>query len=288
MVWFTKKPAHQAPPPPVAATQEHNNLSPGESIAQGEAIPAQPKRHEIHKARADAFEALGIPDIAPPPGNGIITHPDTPHGRPMKPPPLPKPETQTLQTRINAIADDEALTLARMQSDMRIEQHAASLNQNAEINLALAPQVSYARAADTLNEDEVIQMLERGYLQIEIARYFNVSPTAFRRYLSAPPARFARAQEASEIAGEAWDAKAAEVLRTAQPGSENKARSIAAFLQWRAEAKTQGYKRKQGLEVSGGLTIQHEAPERPAITDMISEALRSVTPPPKQIDIDLD
>jgi hypothetical protein len=305
--WWHKRKAHAELNPPVAVTQEHNNVEPDphtvpppelattETLAQAVMHPttllaqATAPTHRLHSVREEAFAAMGLPDIAPPPGKGIITHIDAPHGRTPKPPPLPKPEpttTPSLNAQLTDIENSVTLANARLSAELRIEQQAAALNQSAQINLALAPQRSYTGKCADLDENEVIQMLERGYLKIEIARHFNIAPSTLLDYLNGDPARLARTQAAVEIAGEAWDAKAAEILRTAPPGGEAKARSIAAFLQWRSEAKTFGYKRKQGLEVSGGLTIHHETPERPPITDLIGEALKAFEPPRRLTDIE--
>lgn len=61
---------------------------------------------------------------------------------------------------------------------------------------------------------------------------------------------------------------------------------MASHLRWRASKLTADYQDKQRLTVEGGLTIQHETPERPAIQDMVQAALEAVTPKPKVIDVD--
>jgi hypothetical protein len=291
MVWFTKKPAHRELNPPVASTQEHNNTEPGESIAQSDVIqtPAEPpKKHKMHEHRSDALEALGLHDLAPPPGNAIITNPGTPHGRPPKAPQLPQatPEHDALQKRINDVAQDEAVTKERIKADIRLSQFTASLNQSSEINAALAPQRSYDGKCDQLNEDEVIRMLERGYLQIEIARHFNIAPVTLLDWIKSTPERFARSLTARESAGQACDAKAMEVLSLCTPETAYKARAIASYLQWRARMFSPEYQDKQRLTVDGGLTIQHETPDRPAITDLIGQALAVVTPAPRMTDVE--
>lgn len=277
--WWNKRKAHAEAPPPITATQEHNNQppEPQASIAQSDESNLPPvtlleqatRPHRLHAERADAFQAMGLPDIAPP---------------------IPKPSRtlksrQALADRLDALNDDQAVMRAQIQADMQMDAYAASLNQAGEINGALAPQRSYAGKCEDHDDDEYIRLLEIGYLPIEIARSFSIEPTRLIRYLREPQ-RLARALDARESAGHAYDAKALQVIRTAAPGQEAKARAIAAHLQWRASKLAPQYQDKQRLTVDGGLTITHEAPDRPAIVDMVSEALREVTPKPRVIDVD--
>jgi hypothetical protein len=307
MVWFTKKPAHRENNPPIAATQEHNNQTDLDKVAQGDRIPAanttetlhkaepakpspeQPERHKMHSFRAEAMQFLGLPDIAPPPGDAIIVNKAGKAGRPPAVPPLPK-ATQTpndkLQKSLDEVAHDLAVSKARVNADIDLDNYTSTLNQNSEINAALAPQKRHDGKCADHSDDELIDLLSRGYLQIEVARLWNVPPVTLFDWIKASPERFARALKAKEAAGQACDAKAMEVLRTCTPETAYKARAIAAYLQWRASKLSPDYQDKQRLTVDGGLTIQHETPDRPAITDLIGQALAAVTPAPRMIDVE--
>lgn len=296
MPWFTKKPAHAELNPPIASTQEHNNIPPDESIAQSDVIaaPTKPERHKMHAMRSDALEALGLPDLAPPPGNAVITGTShtTRNKQPTTPPVIPQGEHDTspapyaLQKRIDDVAQDEAVTKARIEADLRIGHFTSALNQQAEINAALSPQRSYDGNCADHSDDELIELLSRGYLQIEVARYWRVAPVTLFDWIKASPERRARALQARESAGQACDAKAMEVLTLCTPETAYKARAIASYLQWRASKLSPEYQDNQRLTVDGGLTIQHETPDRPAITDLVSAALESVTPKPRMIDVE--
>lgn len=288
MPWFTKKPAHAELNPPIASTQEHNNIPPeDESIAQSDVIaaPPQPAKHKLHEARDGALEALGLPDIAPPPGNALIQNPK---GAPPKAPPAPTIDNgdEALTKSLKSVAHDLAVNKARISADIDLEQFTSALNQNAEINAALAPQATTTGKCADHTDDELIELLSRGYLQIEVARFWGVPAITLFDWIKASPERYARALQAREAAGQACDAKAMEVLRLCTPETAYKARAIASYLQWRARMFSPEYQDKQRLTVDGGLTIQHETPDRPAITDLVSAALESVTPKPRMIDVE--
>jgi hypothetical protein len=115
---------------------------------------------------------------------------------------------------------------------------------------------------------------------------WSVGPITLFGYIRATPERLAAVLEARAIAGQAWDAKAMEVLRLATPETANKARAIAAYLQWRASKLSPEYLDKTRLSVDGSVTIVHEAPDRPAIHDLIGQALAAVTPAPRMTEIE--
>ena len=288
MVWFTKKPAHQEFPPPIAATQEHNNAPPEPqaqaSIAQSDmsdlqAPPATllqqattPKPHALHAVRAESMDAINLPDIAPP---GSTT-----------PRINPKKMAQSLRERMEALEDDNELNKHRFALEYDYDAHVARMNRAAEINAALAAQKSLAGSFSDHTDDELIQLLERGFLQTEVARLWNVSPSSMIQYINETPERSARALLARQAAGEAMDAKAYELIVTAPPGQEMKRREMASHIRWRASKLAPQYQDKQRVSVEGGLTIVHETPDRPAITDMVQEALQAVTPKPRLIEVD--
>jgi hypothetical protein len=296
MIWFTKKPAHAELPPPIASLQEHNN-TPADSIAQSDALqpstsPPTPepepqavqatnlleqatqglKPHRLHSIRKEAMDAVGLPDIAPP-------HCNPPRVNAKK-------MAQSLRERMQALEDDNTLNKHRFELEFDYDAHVARMNRAAEINAALAAQKSRQGSYDDHSEDELIELLERGYLQTEIARMWNVTPSSMIVYINETPERRARALIAKQAGGEAMDAKAYELIVTAPPGQEMKRREMASHIRWRLSKIAPDYQDKQRLTVDGGLTIQHEVPERPAIQDMVQAALQAVTPKPRLTDIE--
>lgn len=300
--WWNKRKAHAETPPPIAAIQEHNN-PPAESIAQSEAIQpgtipthhkavaaqpqgaaaqpgsllqqaTEPKPNTLHAVRAETMEAIGLPDIAPPGST--------------KPRVNAKKMAQTLSERMEALEQDNELNKHRFALEYDYDAHVARMNRASEINAALAAQKSTQGSFSDHSDEELMQLLERGYLQTEIARMWNVSPSSMISYINETPERSARALLARQAGGEAMDAKAYELMVTAPPGQEMKRREMAAHIRWRLSKISPQYQDKQRISVDGGLTIVHETPDRPAITDMVQEALRAVTPAPRLIEIEGD
>lgn len=238
--------------------------------------------------------ALGLPDIAPPPPfkpqTSHAIQPNVPQetSKTIAKPRQDQPAPDTLAKRLEGVETNLEVTKAQMLADMEADRFAATLNQAAEINAALAPQRSYEGRPEDHSDDEIVQLLERGYLPIEIARMWNASPSVLIKYMKAEPARFARVTEARIAGGQAADAKAMEILRTATPETAYKARAIAAFLQWRASRLSPEYVDQSRVKVDANVTVTHVEPERAPITDLIAEALKPFTPPPRMIDVDAE
>ena len=235
-----------APPPPRTRAEQSNARKRANAQQVNYTPTLKPERtkdtpNRLHSARTEAMQALALPDIAPPPS--------------VTPAPM-TPEQQAVLASLN------------------LDSFAASLNQNGEITAALAPQAKINGKISDHTDDELFELISRGYLQIEIARMWGVQPMALSEYIRGEPTRSARMLRAKDNAAQACDAKAMEVLRTARPEDAYKARAISSYLQWRASRMSPDYQDASRVKVEGGMTIQHEVPERAPITDLISEALK--------------
>ena len=311
--WW-KRPNKVYDQPSPANAQPDNGIlgqpKPPPQIAQGDQKPAphdnnpleEPKPHRLHAARADAMDAMGLPDLAPPPPRPInvpsLAREETPEDiqrdidsltkealAPPKPTKTKAPKA-TLANRMDAIAEDMEVRKAQISADLETERYAAELNRQAEINGALAPQTSQHITPKHLDMEKVYEMMSRGYLQIECARYFHVAPISLFDYMRAEPKRHARTMEAQRLGAQACDAKAMELLRTASKDDGGKARNIAAFLQWRARMLSPEYQDKSRLSVDANVTVTHMEPERAPITDLIAEALKPFEPAPRMIEVE--
>lgn len=275
MTWKKKKPDHLNLEPNPANLQPENGIlgqpkpqssaqsdaqnpqtrrekSNARKLANAETVNYKPKLkpadngtpNRLHSHRKEAMQALALPDIAPPPS-------------------LIPQATEDMTEEQRAVL--QALNL---------DSFAASINQNGEINAALAPQARTNGKINDHTDDELFELISRGYLQIEIARMWGVSPVAMSDYIRNSPQRSARMLRAKDNAAQACDAKAMEVLRTARPGEAYKARAISSYLQWRASRMSPDYQDASRVKVEGALVIQHETPDRAPITDLIAEALK--------------
>jgi hypothetical protein len=323
-VWWKRPSKVYGQPSPANAQPDNGilgqpkpDIAPTTQIAQGDQNQAPrdndplvpPKPHRLHSQRAAAMEAMGLPDLAPPSPNPIHvpalailvdeTQADIardiaaiaqevaaiPQPKPPKPPKAPKPP-QTLASRLDAIQEDMEVRKAQITADLETERYAADMNRQAEINGALAPQAAQHIPPEKADLEQILEMMSRGYLQIECARYMHVAPIKLLEYMRGTPERLARTQEAKRLGAQACDAKAMEMLRTAPKDDGGKARNIAAFLQWRARMLSPDYVDTSKVKVEGGLAITHMEPERAPITDLIGEALKPFTPAPRLIDVD--
>jgi len=108
-------------------------------------------------------------------------------------------------------------------------------------------------------EADVIECIENGQTLTKIAGDCGKNRSILSRWLRADEQRSARAREARELAAEAWDDKAEEVLDTARDGFElSKAKELCHHYRWRASKiapKTYGDKVEQTIVGPANVTI---------------------------------
>ena len=284
--WWSKRQtkAQTADLPPVSCSQPHNNPpeSPADppSFTQELATQAKqrhteyigPQNHPLHSVRAEAFQALGIPDLAPP-------HP-----------------LEHTNVRRNAAATRERLRAERANYTPGPDQHAQTIpsgdeNHPAFTVAALPPPPPRNGKLSDHSIDEFVELIERGYLPTEIARLWRVRNEDVWRWTRADENDFARIQAALMVLAEACDSKAYQLLADCKgkTGPEvAKAAAMARFLQWRASKYSARYADKSEVVHSGSLTVEHVTPDRAPITDLVAQCLKPFEPPPRLIDVPED
>ena len=279
--WWSKRQtkAQTADLPPVSCSQPHNNPpeSPADPPSFTQELAAQakqrhteyigPQNHQIHSVRAAAFEALGIPDIAPP-------HP--------------------LQEKaIRQRAAETRARITRAEYTPPADQHAQTIpgttpDHPAFTVAALPPPPPLDGNLSEHTIDEFIALVERGYIPAEIGRLWRVSHSTLWGWVHADNDSFARINAAFQALAEACDSKAYQLLADCKgkTGPEvAKAAAMARFLQWRASKYSARYADKSEVVHSGSLTVEHVTPDRAPITDLVAQCLKPFEPPPRLLDV---
>jgi len=292
--WWSKRQtkAQTADLPPVSCSQPHNNPpepDQGQAPAQPAAEPFQaqlkaasqqrrqqeyigPANHHIHSVRADAFKVLGIPDIAPP-------HP-----------------MQQKEIRKRAEETRQKILREKIQYTPGPDQHAQTIpgatpDHPAFTVAALPPPPPRDGNINDHTIEEFIELVERGYIQSEIARLWRVPNYDLWEWTRKDEGIFARVTAAFAVLAEACDSKAYQLLADCKgkTGPEvAKAAAMARFLQWRASKYSARYADKSEVVHSGSLTVEHVTPDRPPITDLVAQCLKPFAPPPSLIDVPED